>query len=148
MSWMHRFRSSFQKRRLEGQLNDELQLHIEMPTWEFVRPGSHRVSSSPSLAPVRKSVLQEERTRDMDIVYSIETARQDLHYASRTLRRSPGFTVAVVLSIALGIAANTTVFSIVNALQLGALPINEPQRLLNFNEANSFSYPDYIDYRD
>ncbi len=73
---------------------------------------------------------------------------QDLSYAWRTLRKSPGFTAAVVFSIGLGIAANTTVFSIVNAVLLGSLPVREPDRLLNFSNGNSFSYPDYVDYRD
>jgi len=73
---------------------------------------------------------------------------QDVSYAWRTLWRSPGFTAAVIFSIALGIAANTTVFSIVNAVLLGSLPVRQPDRLLNFSEGNSFSFPDYLDYRD
>ncbi len=77
-----------------------------------------------------------------------ENLTQDLNYAWRTLRKSPGFTGAVIFSVALGIAANTTVFSIVNAVLLGSLPVRQPDRLLNFSEGNSFSYPDYIDYRD
>ena len=73
---------------------------------------------------------------------------QDLSYAWRTLRKSPGFTGAVIFSIALGIAANTTVFSVVNAVLLGSLPVRQPDRLLKFSDGNSFSFPDYIDYRD
>src|SRR5260370_14382618 len=92
--------------------------------------------------------LMKERIREMDTLGWIERLRQDLRYAFRMLRKSPGFTAAVVVSIALGIAANTTVFSIVNALLLGSLPITAPERLLKFNEADSFSYPDYVDYRD
>ncbi|HVP46802.1 MAG TPA: ABC transporter permease [Bryobacteraceae bacterium] len=78
----------------------------------------------------------------------LETTWQDASYAWRSFRKSPGFTAAVVVSIALGIAANTTVFSIVNAVLLGSLPVKEPARLVNFNEGESMSYPDYIDYRD
>ncbi|MDP2997188.1 MAG: ABC transporter permease, partial [Bryobacterales bacterium] len=69
-------------------------------------------------------------------------------YALRTFRQNPGFTAVVILSIALGIAANTTVFSIVNGLLLGDLPVSEPERLLAFSGGRSMSYPDYIDYRD
>ena len=78
----------------------------------------------------------------------VENLLQDVAYAFRTFRKSPGFTATVVVSIALGIAANTAVFSIVNALLLGSLPVKEPERLLSFNEAESMSQPDYNDYRD
>ena len=74
---------------------------------------------------------------------------QDVRYAFRTVLKTPGFTAVVVISIALGIAANTTVFSIVNGLFLGALPVNDAERLLSFSDNRSdFSYPDYLDYRD
>ena len=79
---------------------------------------------------------------------AIDTLLQDVTYAVRTFRKSAGFTAAVVFSIALGIAANTTVFSIVNAVLLGALPVRQPDRLLTFSQGNSFPYPDYLDYRD
>jgi predicted permease len=73
---------------------------------------------------------------------------RDALYALRTFRQNPGFTAVVILSIALGIAANTTVFSIVNGLLLGDLPVSEPERLIGFSGGRSMSYPDYIDYRD
>ena len=77
-----------------------------------------------------------------------ETALQDLSYAARSFRKSPGFTAAVIVSIALGTAANTTIFSLVNGTLLGALPVQEADRLVSFSEGDSFSYPDYVDYRD
>ncbi|MBI4875904.1 MAG: ABC transporter permease [Acidobacteria bacterium] len=73
---------------------------------------------------------------------------RDALHALRSFRQNPGFTAVVVLSIALGIAANTTVFSIVNGLLLGDLPVHEPDRLVGFAGGRSMSYPDYIDYRD
>jgi predicted permease len=82
------------------------------------------------------------------LVTLLEAVVKDASYALRSFRKSPGFTAAVVVSIALGIAANTTVFSIVNALMLGSLPVREPARLMSFNEGTSLSYPDYIDYQD
>jgi predicted permease len=78
----------------------------------------------------------------------LDALKKDASYAIRSFRKSPGFTAAVVVSIALGIAANTTVFSIVNALMLGSLPVREPAKLVNFNEGESMSYPDYVDFRD
>ncbi len=76
------------------------------------------------------------------------TVKQDLIFAARTLLKAPGFTAAVIVSVALAIAANATVFGIVNGLLLGALPVREPSRLVSLNQGRTFSYPDYIDYRD
>jgi predicted permease len=78
----------------------------------------------------------------------MRTLIQDLSYAARTFARTPGFTAVVVISIALGIAANTTVFSIVNGLLLSSAPVGDPGRLYTFNDGNSFSWPNFVDYRD
>jgi predicted permease len=75
------------------------------------------------------------------------TLLQDARYAVRTLSRTPSFTAVIIISIALGIAANTTVFSIVNGLFLGILPVRDAERLVSFS-GGSRSYPDYLDYRD
>jgi predicted permease len=71
---------------------------------------------------------------------------QDLRYAWRNLSHSPALSFVIVLSIALGIAANTTVFSVANGLLWGLLPVRQPERLVMFSEGTSFSYPDYLDY--
>ena len=73
---------------------------------------------------------------------------QDLRYTIRTLLKAPGFSFVVILSIALAFAANATVFSVANGLLWGVLPVRDPGRMVMFSEGNSFSYPDYIDYRD
>ena len=72
----------------------------------------------------------------------------DIRYAFRTLLRAPGFSLVVIVSIALGFAANATVFSVANGLLWGVLPVKDPGRVVMFSEGNSFSYPDYIDYRE
>lgn len=74
--------------------------------------------------------------------------RQDLVFALRTFRKNPGFAAVVVASIALGIAANTTVFSIVNGLLFGSLPVKEPSRLVVFNGGNTTAWRNYVDFRD
>jgi len=83
------------------------------------------------------------------------TLLQDLRYALRSLQKSPGFTAAVVLTLSLGIGANTAIFSIVNALLLRDLPyLTRPEELLligrtvNTEGFDTFSYPDYVDLRD
>ncbi len=73
---------------------------------------------------------------------------QDVTFAIRSFRKNPGFVAVVVVSVALAIAANATVFSVVNATLLGSLPVREPERLVNFSDSDSMSYPDYVDYRD
>ena len=78
----------------------------------------------------------------------MENLAQDIRYTIRTLLRAPGFSFVVILSIALAFAANATVFSVANGLLWGVLPVRDPGRMVMFSEGDSFSYPDYVDYRD
>src|SRR5947207_15717351 len=79
---------------------------------------------------------------------------QDIRYGGRMLWKSPGFTAIAVLSLALGIGANTSIFSFVNAVLLRALPVAEPAQLVYVFSGNRStpynvaSYPDYVDFRD
>jgi predicted permease len=77
----------------------------------------------------------------------METLLQDLRYGFRTLVKAPGLTAIIVVSIALGIGANATVFSVANGLLWGVLPVKDPGRLVIFSEGESFSHPNYLDYR-
>ena len=74
--------------------------------------------------------------------------KQDLRYAFRALVQMPGLNLVIIFSIALGIAAVTTVFSVANGLLWAVLPVHDPGRLVMFSEGNSFSWPDYLDLRD
>jgi hypothetical protein len=76
----------------------------------------------------------------------MEMLVHDLRYAGRTLLKAPSVSILIVISIALGVAANVTVFSIANGLLWGVLPIEDPGRMVMFSEGRSFSYPDYLDY--
>ncbi|MGD0226428.1 MAG: ABC transporter permease [Terriglobia bacterium] len=78
----------------------------------------------------------------------METLLQDVRYALRTIKNAPSFAAVIIISIALGIAANATVFSVANGLLWGVLPVKDPGRLVIFAEGESISYPDFTDYRD
>jgi predicted permease len=86
----------------------------------------------------------------------MEVLGLDLRYAARTLRKSPGFTLVATLTLALGIGANTAIFSVVDAVILRPLPYAEPSRLVELwgnvkraqVERRGASYPDYVDWRD
>src|SRR5271157_3681703 len=78
----------------------------------------------------------------------MDTLLKDLRFAVRSLLKAPALTLVIIISIALGIAANATVFSVANGLLWSVLPVKDPGRLVMFTEGESFSYPDYMDYRD
>lgn len=86
---------------------------------------------------------------------SVETLIQDMRYGVRMLGKNPGFTLIAIITLALGIGANTAIFNIVNALLLRPMPgVVEEERLVQVGRTHeyaafdSLSYPDYLDYRD
>ena len=83
--------------------------------------------STPAL---RQSEHQQERTRDTDILTWLESLGADVRYALRALRASPGFAIVAILSLGLGIGANTAIFSSINAVVLRPLPVERPEELM------------------
>ena len=157
-----RFRALFRRGDVERELADELQLHIEIETERLVRegvpPDEARRRARLSLGGVEQV---KEATRDARGVHVIDAIVQDLRYAARMLRKSPGLTLASTLTIAVGVAATTGVFSLVNAILLRPLPVPEPRRLYVLSETWTkgntpgtamgeylYTYHHYLDLRD
>src|SRR6185369_3044890 len=128
-----RLRGLFRKQQLDDELADEIQSHIEMQIEEHVRQGM-----SPEEAryfALRKfgGVDQVKETyRERRSLPFAETFLRDLRYGLRMLRRSPGMAAVAILSLALGIGANTALFSVVDAVLLRTLPVQDPERLVLF----------------
>jgi predicted permease len=129
-----RLRALFLRSRLDRDLDEELQSHVEHLTNQHMARGLAPAEARRRALVAMGGVEQrKEECRDARRTRIANDVMRDLRYSLRILRRSPGFTAAAVLSLALGIGANTAIFQLIDALALRALPVERPDRLAIVN---------------
>jgi len=146
----------FTKNRADDELKEELQSHLEMETAEYLRRGMAPEEARRQALLASGGLTQAvEAVRDRRGLPWLESIGTDLRYALRTLRRNHAFTTVVVLTLALGIGANTAIFSVVRGVLLKPLPHRDGSRLIYLRQSTdgpgganiSFSVPEVTDIR-
>jgi macrolide transport system ATP-binding/permease protein len=146
----------FFRGRVERELDEELQFHfdsqVEAGLARGMKPADAHAAAGKALGPIQ---LRKEECRDMRGLNFVDSLAQDLRYAVRILRRSPGFTLVAILALALGIGVNTAVFTAYKAMIARPLDARHPGEMVNLGLVRqsgatewTFSYPDYEVYKD
>src|SRR5215216_3558923 len=149
-----RLRALLRKAQMERELEDELRFHLEKEVEQNMARGMNaeeaRLAALRSFGGVERV---KEESRDVRGVRFLEELGQDLRYGARQLAKNPGFAAAAILTLGLGIGANTAIFSVVNAVLLRPLPFAEPERLVWLWDTQPqlptapASLPDFLDWK-
>ncbi|MDQ3420629.1 MAG: ABC transporter permease, partial [Acidobacteriota bacterium] len=135
---LSRLAALLRTRRLDARLDDEVRFHIDMLTQEHMRRGMTEAEARAAALRNFGGVIQmKEHYRDQRGIPSIETFLQDARYSVRSFLRTPGFTAAALITLALGIGANSAIFSVVNAVLLQPLPYSGPERIVQMYRSNA-----------
>ena len=122
----------------DAELREEIQSHLDLATADRIGRGEAPGDAAAGARRELGNLSQiQEATRDVWGRRWIEQAGQDARYALRTFRRTPGFAAVAILSLALGIGANTALFQVVNAVRLRTLPVHDPSSLVEVRLANT-----------
>lgn len=139
MPWHSRLRNVFRREQLSDDLDTELSFHVEETIDRLIAEGL----SEPEARWQAKRLLgnysvQKEKTRDMDIAVWFEATAADLAYGVRQLKLNPAFAAVAILSLALGIGANTAIFQLLDAIRLSGLPVKNPAQLATVVRTGSY----------
>ena len=161
MSWIRRFRNLFREERMAAEFEEEMRFHMEERAAELTSEGfPDGEACRQALLSFGNLLARREEMRDAKIVSWLADLRQDLRYACRTWRRHPGILLAAVGSLSLAIGANCAVFTVLNALVLKPLPVQDAGSLVHLyvppdvgadptkTEDDSFSYPLFLQIKE
>ncbi len=131
MAFYQRFVNLLRSERLSRDLEREMAFHVSERADDLVAGGlSEPEARREAQRRFGNRTLQKERMRDADVLVWLESIIADLRYAARALRASPGFALVAILSLGLGIGANTAIFSLIDAVMLKSLPVSHPDELV------------------
>ena len=141
MLWARRFwlklQSLFRRDENAQRLDDEFQFHLDQQIAENIAAGMSREEARfAAMRAFGNPTFLKEETRDTWGCVRLEQLAQDFRYGLRTLRENLGFTAVAVLTLALGIGANTAIFQLIDAIRLRVLPVREPQQLVTVQLAD------------
>src|SRR6266478_5364664 len=129
---LFRFRALFRRKAVEAELDDQLRAHLKDEVAKYVAAGVPRGEAERRARLALGGLEQiKEECRESRGTYLLDTIIQDLRYAVRVLRKSPGFTAVAIFTLALGIGANSAIFGLAGSTLFRALPFREPERLVH-----------------